>query len=111
MNTKVLKPEEIYKNAIGDKLDLMVYFDNLSWRSAGTIGNNTTYLSENDTGPDDSVHSHEGVFIMHALQLKMSGRIDLGILDVAPTILDRLSIPIPTDMQGRSILVSNNFGY
>lgn len=111
MNTKVLKPEEIYKNAIGDRPDLMVYFDDLSWRSAGTIGHNTMYLSENDTGPDDSVHSHEGVFIMHDPQLKTGGRVDLNILDVAPTVLDCLGVPIPTDMQGRSIIRSDNPEY
>jgi predicted AlkP superfamily phosphohydrolase/phosphomutase len=36
--------------------DLIFYFDNLFWRSAGTIGHNTMYLSENDIVPDDSVH-------------------------------------------------------
>ncbi|MPZ08123.1 MAG: nucleotide pyrophosphatase [Nitrososphaeraceae archaeon] len=106
MDTRVLRPEEAYKNVVGDKPDLMVYFDNLFWRSAGTIGHNTMYLSENDTGPDDSVHSHNGIFIMYDPQLELRGRVDLSIYDVAPTILDLLGIAIRPDMQGRSI-VSN----
>lgn len=107
MNTRVFRPEEVYKKVVGDKPDLMVYFDNLSWRSAGTIGHNTIYLSENDTGPDDSVHSHNGIFIMYDPQHDMNGRVDLSIYDVAPTILDLLGIPHGSDMQGQSIVGSS----
>jgi|Deesub1362B_J571_1020462.scaffolds.fasta_scaffold00103_65 predicted AlkP superfamily phosphohydrolase/phosphomutase len=63
-DTKVFYPEEIYPVAKGDKPDMMVYFDNLRWRSAGTIGYESNYLLENDTGPDDAVHSEYGVFVL-----------------------------------------------
>ena len=64
MGNEVLEPQRIYREAIGDKPDLMVYFGNLDWRSAGTVGHEGLFLSENDTGPDDSVHSMDGVFLM-----------------------------------------------
>jgi len=104
METKVYKPEELYKISIGDRPDLMVYFDDLYWRSAGTLGYNSLYLSENDTGPDDAVHAQHGVFILNDPQLGKVGQIpDVNILDVAPTLLERLQIPIPPSMEGKPI--------
>jgi len=61
-NTKAYRPEELYPTCRGDKPDLIVYFDNLYWRSAGTLGWPSNYLPENDTGPDDAVHDWIGVF-------------------------------------------------
>jgi predicted AlkP superfamily phosphohydrolase/phosphomutase len=43
--------------------DLMVYWDNLAWRSAGTVGHGGIYLAGNDTGPDEANHATEGIFI------------------------------------------------
>ena len=65
MKNKVLEPESLYRDAIGDQPDLMLYFGGLDWRSAGTIGHGGLFLSENDTGPDDSVHSMDGIILMH----------------------------------------------
>ena len=64
-NTKVYKPEELYPEVRGDPPDLMVYFDDLYWRSAGTLGWPTLYLRENDRGPDDAVHDWFGVFSLY----------------------------------------------
>ncbi len=60
--TKVYTPNELYPEVKGDPPDLLVYFDNLSWRSAGTLSWPTIYLPENDRGPDDAVHDWYGVF-------------------------------------------------
>ncbi|MBI4055075.1 MAG: alkaline phosphatase family protein, partial [Elusimicrobia bacterium] len=43
--------------------DLMVYFDDLNFRSAGTLGHGKLFLDDNDTGPDDAVHSTNGIFM------------------------------------------------
>ena len=102
--TKVFKPEEIYADTKGDPPDLMVYFDDLYWRSAGTIGHNSLFLSENDIGPDDAVHSEYGIFIMYDPHKKGNGKIkDIDILDVAPTILDSMGMPVPEDITGKII--------
>ena len=110
-DNKVFRPEDLYNESNGSKPDLIVYLDNLYWRSAGTIGHNTLYLSENDVGPDDSVHQMYGVFILYK-----KGRVNhtsnysngngtklnnLSIYDVAPTILDIMNLPIPEKMQGK----------
>ena len=88
----------------GDKPDLMVYFDNLYWRSAGTIGHKSFYLDENDTGPDDSVHWFDGIFILYnKKKSKKMSRDRMSIYDVAPNILDMMGIAIPSGMHGRVV--------
>ena len=100
------KPEDLYPETRGDPPDLMVYFDDLYWRSAGTVGHGTLYLPENDTGPDDAVHDWNGIFIAYDPQEtfshnKLNG---LEIRDIAPTILKLLNIPVPPDMEGKVII-------
>ena len=104
MKTKVYRPEDLYDTIKGDAPDLMVYFDDLFWRSAGTVGYESMYLDENDTGPDDAVHDYYGIFIMSDLKKKIGK--DLGtrnIIDIAPTILDMFNIDIPDNMKGKKI--------
>ncbi|MFQ5940573.1 MAG: alkaline phosphatase family protein [Nitrososphaerales archaeon] len=103
-DTKVYTPAELYGQCNGDKPDLMVYFDDLYWRSAGTIGHNLLYLSENDTGPDDSVHWYDGIFILYNKKKKHGMKLDrMTIYDVAPTILDIMHMQVPSDMRGSVI--------
>jgi predicted AlkP superfamily phosphohydrolase/phosphomutase len=89
MLNQVFEPDKLYGTAMGDKPDLMVYFDELNWRSAGTVGHDSIYLSENDTGPDDSVHSMDGIFLMFNPQRNMNSSIIEGakVEDIAPTLL------------------------
>jgi predicted AlkP superfamily phosphohydrolase/phosphomutase len=106
-DNKVFCPEDLYNESNGSKPDLIVYLDNLFWRSAGTIGHNTLYLSENDAGPDDSVHWMDGVFILykkgrvnHSSSIKLN---NLSIYDIAPTILDIMDSTAPSNMQGKVV--------
>ncbi len=89
MANEVFEPTRLYKAAVGDKPDLMVYFDGLDWRSAGTLGHDSLYLSENDTGPDDSVHSMDGIFILASPSKDLGGRnvTGLELRNVGPSIL------------------------
>jgi predicted AlkP superfamily phosphohydrolase/phosphomutase len=89
MSNHVFDPDRLYGKAKGDKPDLMVYLDNLNWRSAGTVGHNSLYLSENDTGPDDSVHSMDGVFMLFNPKRDLGGKElhDLQIQDIGPALL------------------------
>lgn len=99
--TRVIKPNEYFEEVRGDYPDLMVYFDDLYWRSAGTLGYGTKYLLENDTGPDDAVHAQEGMFIYHDPALGVSRPQKIDILDVAPTVLNAMGLDVPGDMKGR----------
>jgi predicted AlkP superfamily phosphohydrolase/phosphomutase len=89
MKNLVLEPAQLYGEAVGDAPDLMVYLDDLNWRSAGTVGHGSLYLSENDTGPDDSVHSMDGVFLMFNPKRDLGGKRIEGarIADLAPTLM------------------------
>ncbi len=102
--TQVIKPQEFFKETNGDYPDLMVYFDDLYWRSAGTLGHPDKYLLENDTGPDDAVHAKEGIYIIYDPERRQSKKRDAHILDIAPTILQCMGIPIPNDMKGNPLL-------
>ena len=74
------------------------------WRSVGSVGLNRIYTFENDTGPDDANHAQNGVLILYDPR-QQDGRIleDMHLMDVAPTILDRLGEPVPEGMQGKII--------
>jgi predicted AlkP superfamily phosphohydrolase/phosphomutase len=95
------KPEWIYQEVNNIAPDLIVYFGNLNWRSVGSLGLNRIHTFENDTGPDDANHAQEGLYIY--IDPKNQGQ-GLGptrhLMDVAPTILERLGVPVPADMQG-----------
>ncbi len=102
MATRVYKPEELYGKFIGDAPDLMVYFDDLFWRSAGTLGHSSLYLSENDTGPDDSVHAVEGIFILRDPRNRKGRNIGkISIYEVAPTLLNLMGESPGEGMEGK----------
>ena len=104
MVTRVLRPSETYRMVRGDPPDLMLYFDELRWRSAGTLGHPTLYLKENDTGPDDAVHSMEGVLLVRDPAHPGGGALPRQeAVDLAPTLLALLDEPIPDHIQGRPI--------
>jgi predicted AlkP superfamily phosphohydrolase/phosphomutase len=104
LQAEVKIPREIYQQVNGDAPDMMAYFGNVAWRSAGTVGYNSLFIEENDTGPDDAVHSFEGIY---AVVNPASGRTGPGpqrqLLDVAPTILSLYGLPIPSSVQGHAM--------
>jgi predicted AlkP superfamily phosphohydrolase/phosphomutase len=104
LGVRVLEPARIYHSVRGDPPDLMLYFGDLRWRSAGTLGHPSLFLTENDTGPDDAVHSFEGVFALADPARPQSEHLPpQRIIDIAPTLLRRMEVPIPASMQGRPI--------
>lgn len=107
VNTRVFKPQEIYRECNNIPPDLIVYFGDLYWRSVGSVGYNRIYTYENDTGPDDCNHAEMGMFI-----IKDGGQTDgqlptRSIYDIAPTVLREFGIDIPDEMQGKPILNEN----
>ena len=106
MDNKVFKPEELYPVLNGDPPDLMVYFDDLYWRSAGTIGYKNLYLPENDIGPDDAVHAQHGIFVLYDPQGTVPHKYidEIDILDFTPTVLNLFDVNKPADLLGKNIL-------
>ncbi|GAB5490657.1 MAG: alkaline phosphatase family protein [Phototrophicaceae bacterium] len=104
LDTTVYKPQEIYEAVNRIAPDLLVYFGDLHWRCAGTIGYGRHYTLENDTGPDDANHAQEGMFIIHNPQKSGKGQVNpYQLMDIAPTVLSLMDIDIPSQMQGRVI--------
>lgn len=105
LGTKVLRPQRIYPEVRGVPPDLIVLFGNLCWRSVGSVGMGTIYTFENDTGPDECNHAMHGIFVLSDPGSDRRGKREgLHLLDVAPTVLDRMGLPIPPDMEGKVIV-------
>ena len=100
---KVFKPQDIYQKVRGRAPDLIVYFDDLAWRSVGSIGLNSLYTVENDTGPDDANHAPFGLVIFHDPSQPQNGRVLEGaqLYDVLPTLLHRYGITPPDGLRGK----------
>lgn len=105
IGSRAYRPEELYRETAGVPPDLIVYFGDLNWRSVGSVGLNSLYSFDNDTGPDDANHDWNGIFIMRDGQRDDGGvRLEgLQLMDVAPTILEHFGLPIPADMLGTVI--------
>lgn len=110
MGTLVFKPQEIYKTVGGIPPDLIVHLGALYWRSIGSVGYPGIHIQENDTGPDGCNHSQFGSFILAASNSPLHGEIEVvGILDVAPTLLELGGYDIPMSMQGTSLVADKVF--
>ncbi len=104
LGVRLFAPADVYREVVGDPPDLMAYFGDLKWRSAGTLGHGRLFLEENDTGPDDAVHSLDGIYALRDAALG-PGR-DAGlqhIVDVGPTLLRRFGVVVPYHVQGHPI--------
>ncbi|HEY4687866.1 MAG TPA: sulfate adenylyltransferase [Anaerolineae bacterium] len=103
--TIAFKPEDVYVEVKNIAPDLIVYFGDLYWRGVGSFGHGGIHTFENDTGPDDANHARDGIFIMSDPKRSWGGKelIDLEIMDVAPTILDLMGLPVPRGMRGKVI--------
>ncbi len=104
IGTRVFKPEDIYPQVKNVAPDLIIYFGNLAWRSVGSVGFGDIRTFENDTGPDDANHSQQGIFVMSNSGLPAGRMSGLHLMDIAPTILKLFDLPIPRDMEGKSII-------
>ena len=109
LQTKAYIPQEIYKAVKRIPPDLIAVFDDLRWRSVGSVGINSVYTYENDTGPDDANHAQEGMYMLYDPKNNFKGKRNdnCHLMDIAPTVLDLLGVEIPNDMEGRSIYENN----
>ena len=101
IGTVAHRPEELYEERNGIVPDLMVYFGDLFWRSVGQVGTGTVHVFENDTGPDDANHAHDGLYVLAADGRRARARARSGAsCDIAPTLLELLGEPVPPEMEG-----------
>ena len=88
IDTRVFRPEELYRKVRGIPPDLIVYFGDLRWRSIGTVGWGRIHFHENDIGPDDANHAPYGIFIAYP---KLDARKERSILEVKDLVLSVMS--------------------
>ena len=104
IGTVAHRPEELYANPKGIAPDLLVYFGDLYWRSIGQVGTGSVHVFENDTGPDDANHAHEGLYVLVGPGVGHGRGEERDLRDIAPTLLELLGEPVPADMEGRSFV-------
>lgn len=106
MATKALTPEELYPGTVAqDAPDLFVYFDDLRWRAGQDVGHGTIWSFDTEIGPDDSVHDYHGMFLMSPVPDRAGACLDgLNLLDVGPTVLKLMGLPVPPEMEGRALV-------
>jgi len=103
LDTVSHKPQRIYPRVEGIAPDLITIFGGLHWRAVGTLGWPSLYLFENDTGPDEANHAQYGFFQLVVPRVPATpGPQDIDILDIAPTLLTHLGVPVPAEMKGRA---------
>jgi predicted AlkP superfamily phosphohydrolase/phosphomutase len=63
-DTRVVVPEEAYRELNGLPPDLMIYWDDLRVRAAGTVGHGGWHLLDNDSGADEANHARDGIYVL-----------------------------------------------
>ena len=96
LQNRVLAPEQCYTEVNGNPPDLLVFFDDLGFRSIGSVGHATIHTPRNDRGPDGCNHHWDGILVMASGNAPRRGRIDGAVIgDVAGTILGLMQLPVP----------------
>lgn len=102
ITTESHRPQRLYPRVEGIAPDLITIFGGLHWRAVGTLGWPALHLFENDTGPDEANHAQYGFFQLVVPGVPATaGSQDIDILDIAPTLLTHLGVPVPARMNGR----------
>ena len=104
LKNRVYTPDMLYENPVGFPPDLTVYFDDLSRRSAGTLGHRSVFIKTNDTGPDEANHDYNGIWIMADKKLTSQNvEIPADICDIFQTAIFAMGITRPVDTRGKSL--------
>lgn len=108
LESRVVIPEEAYREVRGVAPDLLVFFGDLSHRSLAAVGTPGIFASiadvERDKGRGGCNHDWDGIFALSGPSVLPHGRIEgASILDVAPTCLALLGLPVPSELEGRDL--------
>jgi predicted AlkP superfamily phosphohydrolase/phosphomutase len=104
LHNQVCTPAELYRRVRGIAPDLMVFFDSEHWRSIGSVGHRSRWVSANDTGVDEANHARDGLYILRAPGAPSGVTRRASILDVTPTLVELLGLPEDPELPGRSLL-------
>ncbi|MBI3538413.1 MAG: alkaline phosphatase family protein [Chloroflexi bacterium] len=99
---KIWKKEEIYRGAhLADAPDILFLPRNLETIAFGDFEFGSNKIIEPSYGVSSS-HRMNGIFVASGAGVKNAGEFkDARLIDLAPTILHALQLPVPRDMDGR----------
>jgi predicted AlkP superfamily phosphohydrolase/phosphomutase len=101
---KIYRSHELYNNPKGDVPDLLIFWGDLFWKVAGTVGYKRLYIDQDDRGLDYGVHDWHGVFIKSDPSRRGRGETSgIEIFDVMPSVLNDFGLAIPEDIRGRNV--------
>ena len=96
---KLYKKEEIYSGPYLDKApDFVIVSDEYEPINAFE---ESSIIGPRKRSGDPKHHSMYGIFIAQGPEIKKNKEINAKIIDLAPTILHIMNVPIPKDMDGR----------
>jgi predicted AlkP superfamily phosphohydrolase/phosphomutase len=97
---RIVTPGAVYRQTQGLPPDLMVFFDDLGYRSIGSVGQRSFYSDHNDSGADACNHDWDGIFVVSGPGVRTRGALSgLRGADVAKTIMGLMGVPA-ADMDG-----------
>lgn len=101
VGAQVIEPGRDFRAARGYPPDLMVFFDDLAWRSAGSVGPGPVLAAESDLAPDGANHDWEGIWIMSGRDHPARGEVQATIYDLTPTVLGLFGLGGEPELLGR----------
>jgi predicted AlkP superfamily phosphohydrolase/phosphomutase len=105
LTNTIFYPDRSYPTCEGYPPDLIVYFDDLKYRSIGTLESERVYSIGNDHGPDGANHAHDGIWAGKGRGLNADGSLmPASIYDILPTLLNWFDLSIPSELAGHSLL-------
>jgi predicted AlkP superfamily phosphohydrolase/phosphomutase len=106
LNHRIATPQELYRAQRGSPPDLLVFFGDLDYRAAGTLGHGheshgRIHLPHNDTGADACNHDWDGLFVHAGPGIAPSAQPSAwSIFDVTRTLLGALGVQAPSELLG-----------
>jgi predicted AlkP superfamily phosphohydrolase/phosphomutase len=107
----VHKRDDLFHGPLLEKVpDLLVEFEEYRWLGKGNLkkrGDTLWDSIEIEPGSKvvyDGSHRHEGIFALAGPSAVAGPRTQIGIEDVAPTILYLLGEPLPAGLEGRVVM-------
>ena len=105
LDTKVYKRKDIHSGEYAKfGPDLFIYFDRCHWNISELLGYDSIYSYDTPKGQDDAGHGPYGYFSIYGPAIPKMGEIAADLLDIAPTVLQLMGIPIPRDLEGRVLI-------
>jgi predicted AlkP superfamily phosphohydrolase/phosphomutase len=109
LDTEVFKRTEIHSGPYSRYgPDLFINFDDCRWNISELIGYGEGEMYSFDTplGTDDGGHGQFGFFVMAGPGIPNIGEITAHLIDVAPTVLSLMDVPVSGDMEGHVLVKS-----